>query len=120
MLEIVLDETTGIATLHPGNALTQADFEYAAKRIDDFLESSGNLKGIIINTRDFPGWESFDAMLSHFRFIHDHHRQIPKVAFVTDSAIGTLADKVADHFVKARIKHFAFDDLKDAERWIQE
>lgn len=118
MLEVKLDETTGIATMSPDNALSEVDFEYAARRVDDYLDKHGKLKGIIISTQDFPGWESFGAMLSHFRFVRDHHRQVTKVALVTNSPIGVLSDKIADHFVAAEVRHFAFKDIKDAQQWI--
>lgn len=118
MLEVKLDETTGIATMSPDKAFSEVDFEYAARRVDDYLEKYGKLKGIIISTRHFPGWESFGAMLSHFRFVRDHHRQVPKVALVTDSPAGWLGDKIADHFVAAEVRRFAFKDLKDAQQWI--
>ncbi|MWJ26945.1 STAS/SEC14 domain-containing protein [Halomonas sp. ZH2S] len=120
MLESKLDENRGIITLHPGDELREADFEYATRLADEFLEKGGEIKGVIINTRDFPGWESFNAMLTHFRFIRDYHEKIPKVALVTDSAVGKVGEKVADHFVAAEIRHFPFDDLKDAEQWVLE
>lgn len=118
MLEIKLDEKRGIAILHPGDKLREADFEYAKSLVDEYLEKEGMINGVIINVRDFPGWESFNAMLTHFRFIRDYHKTIPKVAVVTDSPIGRLGETLADHFVAAEIKHFPFDDLKDAEQWI--
>lgn len=118
MLEVKLDETTGIATMSPDTALSEVDFEYATRRVNDYLEKHDKLKGIIINTRQFPGWESFDAMLSHFRFVRDHHLHVTKVALVTDSPVGVLSDKIADHFVAAEVRHFAFKDLKNAQQWI--
>ncbi len=120
MLESKLDENRGIITLYPVDELREADFEYAARQTDKFLEKGGEIKGVIINARDFPGWESFNAMVTHFRFIRDYQEKIPKVALVTDSAVGKVGEIVADHFVAAKIRYFSFDDLKDAERWIGE
>jgi hypothetical protein len=120
MLEVKIDDTTGIAILSPDAALSREDFEYAARRVDDYVEASGPLKGLIINTRNFPGWKSFGSLLSHLRFVREHHKDVARVAMVTDSTIGELAEKVADHFVAAEVRHFAFDDFKDAEQWVQE
>ncbi len=118
MLEIKLDEKRGIAILNPGDKLREADFEYAKSLVDKYLEKEGKIYGVIINVRKFPGWESFHAMHTHFHFIRDYHKTIPKVAVVTDSPIGRLGETLADHFVSAEIKHFPFDDLKDAEQWV--
>lgn len=41
----------------------------------------------MIQAGSFPGWESFAALVSHMRFVRDHHRSIGKVAAVSDSII---------------------------------
>lgn len=119
MLDVKLDEETGIAILTPDAPLSEADFDYAARRIDDHIERVGHLEGLAITTRHFPGWESFGGMVNHLRFIRDHHKAIAKVALVTDSPIGKLGEKVASHFVAAEVRHFAFDDYKEAETWLR-
>jgi hypothetical protein len=57
-------------------------------------------------------------MAAHFRFVRDHHRQIKKVAVVTDSALGKLAENLASHFVAAEIKRFPAGGLEGARQWI--
>lgn len=120
MLDIIMDEDKGIAVLSPNDALEKEDFQVAAQRVDDYLEKHGELNGMIISSRRFPGWKSFGALLTHLRFIREHHREVKKVAIVTDSAIGEFGEHVTAHFVSAEVRHFDFDDYKDAERWIQE
>ncbi|HEY8037312.1 MAG TPA: STAS/SEC14 domain-containing protein [Methylobacter sp.] len=118
MLNVELDEVNGIATLMPNGALSEKDFETASNVIDPYIEKYGNLKGIIINTKSFPGWESFGSLIKHFKFIKEHHKKVSHIALVTDSVLGDFAEKIADHFVSAEIKHFAFDELNNARRWI--
>ena len=76
------------------------------------------LKGLIISTKIFPGWESFGSLIKHFKFVKEHHKKVRLVALVTDSVLGEFGEKVADHFVSAEIKHFAFDELTNAQSWI--
>ncbi len=118
MLRIELDEINAIVTLRPDGALSENDFETAAGVIDPYLEKSGKLKGLIISTKSFPGWESFGSLVKHFTFVKEHHKRILHVALVTDAALGDFAGKIAKHFVSAEIKHFAFDALVDAQNWI--
>ncbi len=120
MLDIIVDEEKGIVVLSPADALEQKDFEMAAQRVDDYLEKHDSLNGMIISARRFPGWKSFGALMTHLRFIREHHQEVEKVAIVTDSAIGEFGEHVAAHFVSAEVRHFDFDDFKDAERWIQD
>ena len=118
MLKVELDEANGIATLIPNGALSENDFESAAREIDPFIEKQGKLRGLIIKTKTFPGWESFGSLIKHFKFVKEHHNKVSHVALVTDSVLGDFAEKIADHFVSAEIKHFAFDDLNNAQSWV--
>ena len=89
-----------------------------AAKVDPVIESEGKLEGLVIKTRDFPGWESFSDVVEHIRFVKNHHQKIKKVALVTDAAVADIFPGVVSHFVKAEIKHFAFDDFEKAVEWI--
>jgi hypothetical protein len=117
VLKISADETTGLVELVPDGALSEADFKGAAEIIDPLIEGNG-LKGLIIRAESFPGWDSFGALVGHFRFVRDHHEQLQRVALVTDSKLGDVAEKMANHFVAAEIKHFPFSDIEMAKNWI--
>ncbi|MCP8690478.1 STAS/SEC14 domain-containing protein [Marinobacterium sedimentorum] len=118
MLNIEIDEENGIAILSPDSKLSDEDFKSATNIIDPYIERSGKLSGLIISTESFPGWESFSGLLSHLSFVKDHHKKIKHVAFVTNSPIGSLAGKVASHFVSAKIRTFKFSELELAKAWI--
>jgi hypothetical protein len=57
-------------------------------------------------------------MVTHFRFVRDHQKRIKKVALVTDSHIGDVAEHLASHFVSAKIRHFAGGHIEHAQQWI--
>ena len=118
MLKVDLDEKESIAILEPSGALCENDFGLAVKAIDPFIEKTGKLEGIIIYVESFPGWDSFSALLKHLKFIKEHHKKVSSVAFVTNSAMGGVAEHVGSHFVNAKIKNFSFDELEDAKKWI--
>ena len=50
MLNVKLDEVSGIATLKPDGALSEKDFKSALSVIDSYIEKTGKLKGLIIST----------------------------------------------------------------------
>ena len=118
MIEHTLDAANSILYLRPKSALEQGDFAQLAKTVDPHIEKTGGLAGLIIEAPRFPGWESFGAMAAHFRFVRDHHKRIRKVALVTDSAIGNVAQHLASHFVSAEIRHFAAGELEAAKQWV--
>lgn len=117
-MKVDYDEVANVVTVWPDAALSQGDFADAATRIDPAIEKHGQLNGLIIATDSFPGWESLGALVHHFRFVRDHHRLVRRVALVTDSPLGTLGEKVADHFVVAEIRHFPFSDMAAALVWM--
>jgi hypothetical protein len=118
MIEYALDPVHSILTVRPKSSLEQSDFAELAAAADSYIEEAGGLAGLIIDAPTFPGWESLGAMAAHFRFVRDHHRHIRKVALVTDSAAGSVAEHLASHFVSAEIRHFPGGELEVAERWI--
>ena len=118
MLKVNLDESIGIVTLTPDGKLSESDFVNAASTIDPFIVKTGMLLGIVIVTKQFPGWESFASMIKHFKFVKEHHKKISHVALVTDSKVADIAEVLVDHFVSAKIKHFEFEEIEDAKKWI--
>ena len=117
MLTVKVDEANAIALLAPDGALSKQDFESAATVIDSYIEKNGQLKGLVIHTKSFPGWNSFAALSSHLKFVKEHHKRISRVAFATDSVAGNFAEAVASHFVNAEIKGFSYQELEQAREW---
>ena len=113
-----LDENTGVLTVRHEGKLETQDFLTLSEVVDPFIKKRGELKGIIIVTKKFPGWEDFNGMIEHMKFVRNHHRKIAKVAIVTDSKIADVAESLGKHFVKASIKHFSYKELKSAQRWM--
>ena len=117
MIEHYLDTENAVLYVHPRGALQQEDFARLAQAVDPFIALHGPLNGLLIETQHFPGWNSFAAMVQHFRFVHDHHRRIRRVALVTDSSIGKLAEQLASHFVAAEVRYFPAAERAAALAW---
>lgn len=117
MLSVTTDEQAGVAILEPHGALSKEDFERAAQTIDPYLERSQRLNGLVVRTKDFPGWDSFAALSSHLQFVRGHHRKIARIALCTDSVIGNFAKLVAPHFIAAEIRVFGFREFDRAKTW---
>ena len=118
MIEHTLDTAHSILYVRPKSSLEEDDFVQLAKTVDPYIEETGDLAGLIIETPSFPGWKSLGAMATHFRFVRDHHKHVKKIALVTDSALGDLGEHLASHFVSAEIRHFSAGELEAAKQWI--
>lgn len=118
MIDAHLDPATAVLTLRPQSALQIRDFVDLAKTVDPQIEQHGDLAGLIIEAPHFPGWDSFGALVTHIRFVRDHHRHVAKIAVVTDSHLGDAAQHIASHFVGAEIRHFPAGAIGEAREWI--
>ncbi len=120
MLRYELHEDDGILIVTPSGPLEASDFERLAHAVDPYIESNRKLRGLMICTESFPGWSDFAALISHFKFVRDHHRKIARVAAVTDSGFLSIAPGIASHFVEAEVKHFDFRAREAALAWLKQ
>jgi hypothetical protein len=118
MIGYDLDTEHSILEVRPESALDKNDFVELATAVDPHIEANGDLAGLILNASSFPGWDSFGAMVTHFRFVRDHHKHVKKIAVVTDSHLGDVAEHLTSHFVSAEIRHFPAGQVEQARQWI--
>jgi len=119
MLAHELLSNEGILLVRPQGPIQAGDFEAIAKVVDPYIEQTGGLRGIMIEASSFPVWDSFAALMSHLRFVRDHHRLVAKIAAVSDSAVLSIAPHIAKHFVKAEFRHFNANEREAALAWLR-
>ena len=120
MIDYQLNPATAVLTIRPESALEKSDFADLAKAVDPQIEEHGDLKGLIVEAPTFPGWASFGALVTHLRFVRDHHQHVKKIAVVTDSHLGDVAEHLASHFISADIRHFPAGHIDEARSWVAE
>jgi len=118
MLSVRLDKENHVAILEPDGPLSEGDLRSASKKVDSMIEESGRLKGIVIYSKFFPGWDSISTLTSHLRFMNDHHQKVARLALATDSVAAHLAEVFSTHFVLAEVKIFSYQEIEEATRWV--
>ena len=119
MIQYELLRDQGVLTLKPDGALRAEDFVALASAVDPYIEQHGEFNGLMLEAQSFPGWDDFAALVSHVRFVRDHHRRIRRIAVVSDSKLLALAPKLASHFVSAEVRAFDAADRAAALAWLQ-
>jgi hypothetical protein len=119
MIKFELLRDQGILILSPDGPLEKADFERLAREVDPFIAANGKLTGVMLVAKTFPGWDSFGALVSHLKFVRDHHEKVARVAAVTDSEFLKIMPNIAGHFVSAEIRQFPYDQKAEALAWLQ-
>ncbi|HEY6828286.1 MAG TPA: STAS/SEC14 domain-containing protein [Gemmatimonadaceae bacterium] len=112
-----LDAERGVMVVEVTRSLQAQDFDALALMADPWIEAHGRLAGLVIHAREFPGWQNLGALVRHVRFVRDHHRAIERVALATDGKIASLAPRIGEHFVRAQLKTFAYEDVDRAIAW---
>jgi hypothetical protein len=107
----------GVIVVEVEHALDAQDFDALALTADPWIESHGELEGLVIHARAFPGWQNLGGLLRHAKFIRDHHRQVKRIALAIDSELASAAPLIGEHLVRAQIKTFGYDALDAAVSW---
>ena len=119
MIRFELLRDAGVLVVQPESALSAEDFREISRLIDPYIREKGKLTGLLIEAASFPGWDSFGALIEHLKFVYDHHRNIDRVAAVTDAAFLKIAPTIAQHFAHPEIKVFAGGERVKALEWLQ-
>jgi hypothetical protein len=119
MIKCELLKDAGVLVVEPTSTLSADDFREISHTIDPYIREKGKLTGLLIQAPAFPGWDSFGALIEHLKFVYDHHRNIDRVAAVTDTAFLKIAPLIAQHFAHPEIKVFANGERAKALEWLQ-
>lgn len=109
----------GVIVVEVEHALRVRDFDALAATAKTWLEAHGDLPGLVIHAREFPGWENLAGFLRHLQFVRDQQRNVRRIALVTDSKLASLAPALGEHFIQAELKHFEYGELERAITWAE-
>ena len=104
-----------ILIITPDGALDKAAVEQSATEIDPIIAGRGKFVGVMVYAKSFPGWRSFDVLLSHLKFIAEHHQRIDRIAVVSDSGLLKLLPRIAE----AKVRCFRFQEKDRALAWLE-
>lgn len=119
-LEFEFIRDKGVLVLEPRDELEAGDFARVAAEIDPYIEESGELSGLVVIAEEFPGWDDFAALTSHFKFVREHHKNIRRVALVTTDQFLSAIPRFASRFVNAEVKRYPMEGRDAALIWAAE
>ena len=119
VIKFELLKHVGVVVVEPKGTLSAVDFREISREIDPYIREKGKLTGLLIEATAFPGWDSFGTFIQHLKFVYDHHRNIDRVAAVTDAAFLKIAPAIARHFAHPEIRVFASGERVKALEWLQ-
>lgn len=118
MLAYHLNESTGVVELRPRGRLEARDFASLALTVDGYIEDHGKLRGVVVDVDHFPGWDDWDAISAHLRFVRQHLPRIERVALVTDNPWLEPLPDVLRLITPLEVRRFATERRGDAFAWV--
>ena len=93
------------------------DFEQASGNMDALLRDHDGFH-LLLDLREFDGWQGLAALGDHLKLVRDHRHIPTRVAIVGDKDWQKLAQKVLRLFIDADTRYFAEDDFDDARAFL--
>jgi len=118
MIQHEMRNDRGVLIVKPQGPLAAEDFAAIAQDADGYIGSHGALNGLVICAKKFPGYKNAQGLLSHLRFVRGHHKNIKKVAFVSDSPFFKIASRLVGRCVHPKVRHFRYKHEDSAMNWI--
>lgn len=118
MIQHEMRHDRGVLIVKPQGPLTKEDFAAIARDASGYIEKHGALDGFMICAQKFPGYKNAQGLWSHLKFVREHHKNIKKVAFVSDSRFYEIASRLVSRCVRPKVKHFGSHQEDTALNWI--
>jgi hypothetical protein len=109
-----------VLLVQPIGPLRAADFDAIAPSVADGSARQprvSRVRGLVIQLRDFPGWENVAGFVGHIHFVCNAGEGVRRVALSTDACIPRLTPELAEHFIRAELRLFALTQLSEAAAW---
>lgn len=92
-------------------------YKQAKVDLDTLLQGRDGFR-LLIDLREFDGWQGLSALAAHFRVASRHIGLLDRAAIVGDKAWQHMAQRVASHILGARTQFFPAEDVEDAKAWL--
>lgn len=97
--------------------LDPEEYKQAELDLDAVLASKDGFR-LLIDLREFDGWQGLTAMAAHFRLARGHIGMLDRAAIVGDKAWQHLAQRIASHVLGARTQFFPSEEFENAKSWL--
>ncbi len=93
------------------------EYQKAEAHLDQMLAGKTGFR-LLIDLREFDGWQGLSALAAHFRLARGHIGLLDRAAIVGDKAWQHMAQRVAGHVLGTRTQFFPSEDIEHAKTWL--
>jgi hypothetical protein len=118
MIEPSLDRARGILVLELTGPQEASDAARVSALLDPWLAEAGRLRGLLVDTRQAPGWADAEALFAEERFLSAYLPRIDRIAFVTDSTLVATLARLATRGAPPDVRRFPWSSFHTAMEWL--
>ncbi|WP_170358655.1 STAS/SEC14 domain-containing protein [Ruegeria arenilitoris] len=97
--------------------LDPEEYEKAEADLDSILGDRDAFR-LLIDLREFDGWQGLTALAAHFRLARGHVGMLDRAAIVGDKAWQNIAQRVGGHILGTRTQFFPSEEIENAKAWL--
>ncbi len=97
--------------------LDPEEYAKAGRDLDLLLQDREGFR-LLIDLREFDGWQGLSALAAHFRLASGHIRMLDRAAIVGNKAWQQMAQRVASHVLGTRTQFFPSEEIENAKSWL--
>lgn len=98
--------------------LDQAEYAEESADLSAFIRRNDRFR-LLLDIRDFDGWQGLGAVAEHFRLVRDHAAHLDKAAIVGDAGWQKAAVAVGRRVLGKEARYFKASDLAEAKDWLK-
>lgn len=111
------DLGNGILHLSLLGKVDSAAYDTNIEDLDDYFAAHEQVR-LLIDLREFDGWQGLDALRDHFHLVRGHSKKVARAAIVGDAGWQEMAVQLGKRAIGMDAKYFDEDDLDDAKKWL--
>lgn len=97
--------------------LDPQEYKRAENDLDALLSGREGFR-LLVDLREFDGWQGLTALGAHFRLAQGHIGLLDRAAIVGDKTWQHVAQRFASHMLGARTEFFSGDEIENAKSWL--
>lgn len=92
--------------------------EEEERDMNAFMRANDRFR-LLLDLREFDGWQGLGALGAHFRIVRNHYDLIDKAAVVGDASYQKLAARALSKLSGAEVEYFGPKELEKAKAWMK-
>lgn len=94
-------------------------YEEEVRDLDAFIRRNERFR-LLLDIREFDGWQGLGAMAEHFRLVRDHIDSVDKAAIVGAAGWQKAVAGIGRRVIGREARYFDADNFEAAKAWIKE